>query len=51
MDDGYTAEHGHKALGGQLSLFKDENQVIRCKECMGNAELPYVTRFPDSLIV
>ncbi|CAB4007204.1 Pro-Pol poly [Paramuricea clavata] len=38
-----------KQLERQLGLFKDENQVIRCKGRVGNAELPYVTRFPALL--
>lgn len=38
-----------KQLEGQLGLFKDENQVIRCKGRVGNAELPHVTRFPALL--
>ena len=38
-----------KQLEGQLGLFKDEDQVIRCKGRVGNAKLPYVTRFPALL--
>ena len=35
-----------KQLGHQLGLFIDENNIVRCKGRLSNADLPYLTKFP-----
>ena len=35
-----------KQLGHQLELLADENNIVRCKGRLSNAELPYLTKFP-----
>ena len=36
-------------LEKQLGLFNDEDGIIRCRDGLDNAELPYVSRFPALL--
>ena len=39
-----SANYGH--LEHEFGLYEDENEILRCKGRVANANLPYKTRFP-----
>ena len=41
------ANYGH--LEHEFGLYEDENEIVRCKGRIANADLPYETRFPALL--
>ena len=41
------ANYGH--LEHEFGLYEDENEILRCKGRIANANLPYETRFPALL--